>query len=66
MTASQVVLTLVGVGVLARMALSLYRIGRGVSAARSELAVWRDHHSGRHQRREADGELGPTEHDERR
>jgi hypothetical protein len=32
--------------VLARMGLSLYRIGRGVIAARSELAVWRRHHRG--------------------
>jgi hypothetical protein len=33
--------------VLFRIVLGLYRIGRGVTAARSEMAVWRRHHSGR-------------------
>lgn len=47
MTAGEVVLSVIGACVLARMALSLYRIGRGVAAARSEMAIWQRHHSGR-------------------
>ena len=47
MTAGEVVLAVIGACVLARMALSLYRIGRGVAAARSEVAVWRRQHPGR-------------------
>ena len=44
MTWTDVVLALVAVAVLARMAISLRRMARGVGAARSELAVWREHH----------------------
>ena len=50
MTAGEVVLAVIGACVLARMALSLYRIGRGVAAARSEVAVWRRQHPGRRHR----------------
>jgi hypothetical protein len=54
MTTGEVALEVIGACVLARMAVSLYRIGRGVTAARSELAIWRRHHPGHRRQCPAD------------